>query len=133
MVDKRTRLTETREDVYKDIAQGRFDDPDISFQQFSAEVDDTRDNLGSLVNDVGAGLMASDRLDPINVQERVETDVDDLFNARRSHEERSELSQKRDQATNANTVTGDFETWMNNKNRYDFPGVDTKDNIQPKF
>lgn len=134
MADRRTRIKETREDVYRDSIVGELNDVGLGFQEFNDRVEEQRERMGGLNDEIGHGLAVLEQAEPRDRDfRRVETDSDDLFNARRVHEERSELAQARDRATTADRVTGDFDQWAEAPNLFDFPGIDTEDDVQPTF
>lgn len=135
MAEKETRLKETREDVFQDFfTNEQFSDPGMSFQQFNQEVSEQKE--GVPLDDVGASLAAVNQFEGQgnrSQQTGVQTTTNDLYSARRFHEDRSEQEQARDEATDAQTVTGDFERWSESPGQLDFPGIDTTDRYGPTF
>jgi hypothetical protein len=141
MAEKRTRLTETREDVFKDQIEDNeeglsLSDPGFSYQQINRSVETAEDRFGGLMTEEDAALSSDSLLDEEpkrSSQELFETTTDDLYSARRFHEERSEQAQARDEATDAERVVTDFEKWSESPSRLDFPGVDTTEDVGPTF
>lgn len=132
MFDGFTRQKETREDVFKDAVSGDLEDPGVGFSEFSSRVDEKR--KGVPLDDVGAGLAVVDDSPETQDQptDTFTTTTDDLFSARRVHEDRSERAQSVDESRKAE-VTTDFETWAENPDRFDFPGIDAPTGYEPRF
>lgn len=137
-----TRLKESREDVFEDLQDddSRLDGGEgIAFQEFDRRVSERRDQLP--LDEEGAALSVLNEIDNASDvtlrrrnQRTVETTSRDLFSARKYQEgERSREAIARDRATNAETVTGDFERWKSQPGQLDFPGIDTRGNIGPQL
>lgn len=50
--------------------------------------------------------------------------------AKRSHEHRRVEAQRSDESKSADTVVSDFDKWRKNRERFDFPGVDTQRSVR---
>lgn len=135
MVEKRTRLKETREDVFEDMvsSDSGLEDPGLTFQEFERQSKEVEDEF--LLDQEGAALFAIGEAEggSRGQQRTVQTTTDDLYSARRFHDDRSQRAQARDEATTAQRVTGDFEVWSEKPGQTDFPGIDTTDDVGPIF
>jgi len=142
-----TRMKESRETTFKALQDPESDLDNkhgFTFQEFSRRVDEKRKGALSkitteesaafaVLNDVTDGR-AEEPLFKQSEQRTVDTTGRALYSARRyNQEERSQAARARDRATNADTVTGDFERWRSAPGQVDFPGIDTRGNVGPQL
>lgn len=140
-----TRLKESREDVFEELQDSESNITDaaegIAFQEFSRRIGEKREGKAGIPSDESASIAVLNEIGTARDvtlrrrdQRTVETTSRDLFSARKYQEDkRSREAIARDRATNAETVTGDFERWKSQPGQLDFPGIDTRGNIGPQL
>lgn len=90
----------------------------------NSKVDSTSVGVSSEVNQNDAYPSVNDGFVEAGDFQVESSKIDKALDA---HEDRSEKSQKRDEERRAR-VTTDFDQWKNDKDSFDFPGVDTPKN-----
>lgn len=102
-------------DLLRDVFENtRGYDPEESFEAFETVAEDNaiRDSSGEFVDEESEGINTINRFKKV----------------RERNQERSARARKLDNSFRAE-ITTDVETWSENPDEYDFPGVDTPDDM----